>query len=66
MKKIAERVIKGKRVATVELEPGEELVAIVPGRHYKLGYPYEDIVPSDRILEAQPVVWDDVEQKWTT
>lgn len=66
MKKLSERILKGKRVVTVELNAGEDLVAIVPGRFYQLGDPYGEVVPAERILDSQPVVWDDLGQQWIT
>lgn len=66
MKKLSERITKGKRIVTVELAAGEDLVAIVPGRYYQLGDPHKEVIPAERILEAQCVVWDDLGQKWIT
>lgn len=54
----------GKRRVTVELEAGEELLAVKSGSHYRLGHPVEDVVTGNIISECTPVMWCVVTQKW--
>lgn len=54
----------GKREVVVMLEPGEELVAVRGGQYYRLGYPVADIVPEHVLVDAVPVSWCPVEQRW--
>jgi hypothetical protein len=66
-KKITMRTTqKGLRIATVRLEPDEELLVLSPNRHYRLGYPVEDVVHSDIIAMARPVSWCSMTQGWVT
>ncbi len=65
MKITSERTNKaGKRVVTVEIEPGETLMAFKPERTYQLGYPIGDVIFGNTIIESWPAEWDQVEQKW--
>ena len=64
MKTIAEKIVKGKRRVTVDLDEGEQLVPIKPNRHYRLGYPIDDVVPSHVMQDITMVFWDCVGQKW--
>lgn len=64
MKILKETESKGKKRVTVELEAGERLISIKNGRHYKLGYPVEDIVPDYVVAETREVSWCSVSQKW--
>lgn len=54
----------GRTVATVELEPGERLIGIMPGQHYKLGEPLDDVVAAHVLEAAVPVNWCSVGQEW--
>lgn len=58
------RVRDKARVMTVELQPGEDLVAIRRDGHYQLGYPLDDVVASHILADAAPVTWCPLEQKW--
>lgn len=65
MKIISEKVVKGKRRVTVELDEGEQVLAIRRDSHYRLGYPLEDqVIHSSRIENATEVYWCDGEQNW--
>lgn len=54
----------GKRLVTVMLHEGEELIAVRDDEHYRLGQPVEDIVAGHIITEAQRVVWCSASQRW--
>lgn len=65
MEIIRSKAVKdGKREVTVRLDGDEEILPLRHGGYYKLGYPIEDIVEAHHILDAVPVSWDAVEQKW--
>jgi hypothetical protein len=66
VKILSRTVAKNGRVrTTVELDEGEILVAINPGRHYSLGQPLEgDVLGGHILADATPVTWCSVEQKW--
>jgi hypothetical protein len=55
---------KGKRLVTVELDVGETLMGIRADAYYRLGYPFDEIVRSEQITEAVPVLWCVLEQQW--
>ena len=71
MKSIAEGTVNGKRRVTVDLDDGEELVAVPKGAtallvkegwYYRLGGQTDPIV-GDRVLtEAHPIFWCSIEQ----
>jgi hypothetical protein len=54
---------RGRRV-TVELEPSEYLLGIKDGAYYQLGGQVDDIVAGHIIIDAHPVYWCSVSQKW--
>lgn len=54
----------GKRKLVMLLEPNEFVLVIKEDRHYKLGYPVEDIMASHILSEAHEVSWCSIEQKW--
>lgn len=65
MKIISEKIVKGKRRITVEVETDETILAFDQNKHYRLGYPLEDdVLQADRLLNSVPVFWCDIEQKW--
>lgn len=67
IKILRERVIKGKRQITIEVDLDEtgELVIIENNCNYQLGYPLnDDVIHSDQLQEARKVVWCVVQQKW--
>ena len=53
----------GRRV-TVDLEPGEELVAVQERSHYRLGGQMDDVVNSFTLTQAVPVFWNQHSQTW--
>jgi len=54
---------RGRRV-TVELSPNEQLISIKDGAYYRLGGQVEDVVQGYIIIDANPVCWCSVTQKW--
>ena len=54
---------RGRRV-TVELELNEELMSIKDGAYYRLGGQVEDVVAGYIIIDAHPVCWCSITQKW--
>jgi predicted protein tyrosine phosphatase len=54
---------RGRRV-TVELEPNEYLLSFKDGAYYRLGGQVEDVVAGYIIIDAHPVHWCSVTQKW--
>jgi hypothetical protein len=58
----------GTRRITIELAPDEKMpnAFLDQDRHYKLGYPVEDVVIGDVLTNAVPVVWCSLEQKWVS
>ncbi len=54
----------GKMRVTVDLAPGEKIAAIAPEAFYRMGYPHEDIVWGEQIIDAQRVTWCVVKQEW--
>jgi len=54
----------GKMRVTVDLAPGEKIAAINPDGYYRMGYPHEDIVRGEQIIDAQSVMWCVVGQEW--
>lgn len=67
MKITRERTNKhGKRIVTVELDNHEHIMAINPDRHYKTGYPIEDVITGHIILDSVPVTWCSIRQEWVS
>lgn len=73
MKTISDRIVKGKRRVTVELNDGEELVAVPKGAtallvkeegFYRLGGQTDLIVGGHVLAEAHPIFWCSIEQRW--
>ena len=54
-----------KRRVVLELDPGEELLAVREDAHYRLGQPLEDVIASHVLKNAVQVMWCSVEQRWT-
>lgn len=48
----------------VMLDEGEEIVVIKKVKYYQLGYPFEEVVFGNTIVEAAPVTWDEISQSW--
>ena len=67
MKITRERTNKqGKRIVTVELDQGEHIMSAHPDRHYKTGYPLEDVIAGYIILDSVPVTWCSLGQEWVS
>ena len=64
MKILSSKKVRGKERVTLELEPGEKLLAIKDGTYYRLGHPLDDVVPSHVVADPAPVNWCPLEQKW--
>lgn len=67
MKKISCKTLKsGKFRVTLEIDPSEKLMAIREDSFYKLGYPFEEVVQSHIIQDAQQVTWCPLGQEWVS
>lgn len=55
---------KGKQELVVELDDGEELIAIERRGHYRLGGQIDDIVEWHVLTDSEKVYWCHFEQKW--
>lgn len=65
MRTLSDKVVKGKRRVTVELDEGEQLIGVHEGEHYRLGEPLDsDVILGHQLVESQQVYWCIVEQKW--
>lgn len=65
MKAISQKELGGgRRRVVIDLEAGEELLAVRDGAHYQLGDPLDDVIPSHILGAATEVTWCPVEQKW--
>lgn len=67
MKIVKEGVRKsqpGTRVLTVELQPGEKLIAVNEDKFYRLGSQHEDIVPGYVLTDSLEAHWCHIGQKW--
>jgi hypothetical protein len=55
----------GSRFVTVQLDPGEKLIAIRDDASYRLGEPLDDtVVRGCQITEAKEVTWCVASQAW--
>jgi hypothetical protein len=67
MKITKERINRqGKRIATVELDDGEHIMAVREEAYYKTGYPTEEVVQGHIILESRRVTWCSLGQEWVS
>lgn len=64
MNVITQKIVRGKRRITVEVEDGEQLLIVKPNSFYKLGGQLDDIVASHIVEDAVEVSWCSIEQKW--
>lgn len=64
MKLIHNKPVKGKIQVTYELEPGETLVSIQDGAHYRLADSLDDVIASHYLEGMQRVVWCSIQQEW--
>ena len=56
---------RGRRV-TVELQPGEQLMAFKDEYFYRLGGQVDEIMQGHVITESEHVVWCSIGQEWTS
>lgn len=54
----------GKRHVLIELDADETLVAFDENAYYKMGYPFNEIVRGNNILESARVTWCVLGQEW--
>jgi hypothetical protein len=68
MKTLSTKTDKKTRVrtVTVELAPGERLIAVQDHAFYELGEPLKDVVQGHIIADAVPVHWCVIGQKFIT
>lgn len=67
MKVIRERINRhGRREVTVELDAGEQLQAIRPHDFYRTGYPVEEVLQGNIILDCEHVTWCSLGQEWVS
>lgn len=67
MKAISQKELGGgRRRVVLELQAGEELLAVRDGAHYQLGDPVGDVIASHILGATQEVTWCSVEQKWVS
>jgi hypothetical protein len=67
MKITKERINRqGKRIATVELDDGEHIMAVRQEAYYKTGYPQEDVVGGYILLDSVRVTWCSLGQEWVS
>ena len=67
MKEVSCKTLKnGKLRLTVDIDPGEKIMAIREDSFYELGYPVEEVVQSHIIQNAHLVTWCPLEQKWVS
>lgn len=66
MKIIKEQIptLKRGRLLTVELAPGENLIAVKDDKFYRLGGQVEAVVAGHVLTSGYPVVWCSVSQEW--
>ena len=57
------RKTKGVRTV-VYLQEGEKLLVVLPERMYKTGYPTEEILLGNTLIESKEVVWCEISQTW--
>jgi hypothetical protein len=56
--------IKLKRRVLVELDLGEQLIAIHDNRYYQLGYPLDEVMVGHILANTHEVVWCSLAQEW--
>jgi hypothetical protein len=54
----------GKMRVTVDIDPGQKLVAIYEDAYYELGEPLDDVVQGHIIADADRVTWCPIGQGW--
>ena len=67
MKEISCKTLKsGKFRVTLDIDLGEKLMVIREDSFYKMGYPFEEVVQSHIIQDAQQVTWCPLGQEWVS
>lgn len=56
--------LKRKRRVLVELDPGEQLIAIHDNRYYQLGTPLDEVMAGHILANTHEVVWCSITQEW--
>lgn len=65
MKRVSEKPLpNGKRRVVLELDPGERLLSVRAGAHYKLGHPVNDVVAAHVLETSAEVTWCSAGQEW--
>ena len=64
MKIVSDKTVNGKRRVLVELDKNENIVAFRDDAFYRLGQPMDEVLPAHILVEAIPVSWCPLEQKW--
>ncbi len=54
----------GRKQVTVTLDETEVMFVVNRNSYIKLGYPHEEIIHSDMIINSAPVTWCSLAQKW--
>lgn len=49
---------------TVELDAGEQLIAVDPDGYVRLGEPMDDVMPGHVLCNSVRVTWCPIEQRW--
>ena len=62
--KHSKQLKNGKRHVLVELDEGEEIQAFDEDGYYKLGYPLDEVVRGNNIIDSSRVMWCALEQQW--
>lgn len=67
MRVIKEKINRqGQREVTVVLGSAETLTAFDPSAFYRTGYPVEEVVRGNIILDAEQVTWCSLGQEWVS
>lgn len=64
MRVIREKLVRGKRQITVEVEAGEVLQGIDPDKVYRLGNPMDMNVSGHYLTDLPEAVWCSASQQW--
>lgn len=56
--------LKRKRRVLVELDHGEQLIAIHDNRYYQLGSPLDEVMAGHILANTQEAVWCSIEHEW--
>ena len=65
MKILSDKVLNsGVRRVLVEVSKDATIYALPHDCYVRLGYPMDDVVHSDIVANAVPVMWCPIEQRW--